>query len=596
MVYGQKDYYLFAEVDSPQRGSSQVKESNENNNLSRQFVSIDSKNRLPDLTIEFKDVEIPSVFPDPQGTIELIVKNQGTKAIVSKDVPISLFASTDKILDPTTNQPAPNPVFGKPSYDELLGTFTTSLSLKPGESKTLTIDLQKYGLRAPSVVAPGAYYLFAEVDSPQGGGSRVRESNENNNLSSSEFVSASGSNEVVVWNATFLNAIKTIATRPITNGPFVARNAAILHTAIYDAVNALDRSHNPYYVNIDAKDQRLVNASPEAAVAGAAHRVLVSLYPQETKAFDEQFRRSLAAIPNGEAENKGVALGEFVADQILALRANDGSANADVPYIPGTEPGSWRPTPSNFIPALLPNWGKVKPFAIPSGSAFRPPGPPEFGSPQYAAELEEVRQLGAKNNTEVTTVTRTPDQTEIAAFWSYDTLNSFGPPGQLLQIAEIESVRRGNTLVEDARLFGRLGVALADAGIATWDAKYTFNQLRPVTAIRQEAEADFVPGAVGDSQWEPLIETPPFGDYPSGHAVGTAATTILADFFGQNHSFTIPSAELGGVARSYSSFAQAADELGLSRIYAGLHVRSSFEAGQALGIEVGNYVLENVLL
>lgn len=548
---------------------------------------------LADLTIEFEEVHLPSIFPDPQGSLRLIVKNQGNAEVKDKDVPISLFASTDPILDPTTNQQAPNPVFGQPSYDELLGTFTRTLNLKPGESQTLNIDLQSYGVRTPSVVAPGAFYLFAEVDSPQSGSPQVQESNEDNNLNH-QFVSTSGSNEVVIWNATLLNAVKTIATRPITNGPFVSRNAAILHTAIYDAVNALDRSHNPYFVNIDADDSRLVNASTEAAVAGAAHRVLVNLYPQQTQAFDDQLSRSLAAVPDGEAEDKGVVLGQFVADQILAVRSNDGSATADVPYTPGTEPGDWRPTPPNFVPALLPEWGNVTPFAIPTGSVFRPAGPPEFGSPQYAAELEEVRLLGGKNNTEVTTVIRTPDQTEIATFWSYDTLDSFGPPAQLLQIAE--SVRRGNTLVEDARLFARVSIALADAGIATWDAKYTFNQLRPVTAIRQEAEADFVPGAVGDAQWEPLIETPPFGDYTSGHAVGSAATTVLADFFGQDYSFSIPSAELGGVARSFGSFSQAAEELGLSRIYAGLHVRSSFEAGLVLGLEVGNYVVENLLL
>ena len=552
----------------------------------------------PDLDIQFSSVKVPTVFPDELGRVGVVVTNQGEKRLQGP-LKINLYGSTDSV----PNLPAsPNPVLGNPSNDELLGTLERqTVNLKPGQSKTFTLDFTTPEFRTASVVSPGAYYLFASVDP----GNTVTESNEDNNLAT-EFVSADGSDVVLDWNATLLNAIQAVATRPISEPPFAARNSAIVHAAIYDAVNAIDRSHSPYFVNIDASDPLIANASPDAAAVEAAYQTLVTLYPTEKDAFDLQRSKSLAEIPDGEFEDNGVALGKFVADQILELRSDDGAAGADnVPYTPGTDPGDWRPTPTrnpltNEADALLPGWGEVTPFAIPSVEAILPAGvdgPPAIDSAEYAADLEEVRMKGGLKDTAVTKITRTEDETEIAKFWSYDRKDSFRPQGQWNELTQEVALEQGNTLAENARLFARLNIAEADALIAAWDLKYTYEQWRPITAINQAAGTPFNPGVVGDPNWEPLLDTPPFPDYISGHAtLGAAAAAVLTDSFGENYSFDIPSQDLGGVARSYNSFMEAAEENALSRLYGGVHVRSSSEDGLAVGSSVGNYVVQNILV
>lgn len=257
--------------------------------------------------------------------------------------------------------------------------------------------------------------------------------------------------------------------------------------------------------------------------------------------------------------------------------------------------GDWRPTPPAFLPPLLPGWGRVTPFAIPSGSTFRPKGQPEFGNAEYARQLEEVRLLGALQNTTVTKITRTPEQTQIAIFWAYDRPDTFRPPGQWNEIAQKVALEQGTTLEANARLFALLNIAQADAGIAAWDAKYTYDQLRPITAIRQ-ADSDPNQSTVGDPNWDSLLPTPPFPDYISGHSTfASVSGKILSNFFGDNINFTATSQELNGVTRSYNSFTQAADEDGISRIYGGVHVRSANEDGLATGRSVADYVFNNFL-
>jgi hypothetical protein len=536
---------------------------------------------MQDLAIQLYVIETPTMFPEEKGKVKIVVTNQGTKKIKGP-LDISLYASTNSVLDLPAST---NPVFGNPSNDELLGTLERkNVNLKPGESKTFNLNFADPEIRTASVVAPGAYYLFAEVDS----GKTIAESNETNNLAS-QFISADGSDAVIVWNATLLNALQN--AQPGGGGPLTARNLAIVHAAIYDSVNAIDRSHKPYLVNIDASDSRIVGASPDAAAVEAAYQTLVALYPTEKTTFDEQRTRSLAEIPDGAAENAGVALGKYVADQIVSLRSTDGANEAQRPYTPGTDPGDWQPTPPDFAPALLPGWGEVTPFAIPSVSEFRPDGPPAFGSAEYAAELNEVKVLGSKNST-----VRTAEQTEIAQFWSYGRPDTFRTPGQWNEIAEEVALQQGNTLAENARLFALLNIAQADAGIVAWDAKYTYEQLRPITAIRQ-ADNDGNPTTIGDPNWEPLLVTPRHPDYISGHSTFSgAAGQILASFFGDNTSFSVTSQDLGGVSRSYNSFTEAADENGMSRIYGGIHTRSANEDGLATGRAVANYVAQNFLV
>ena len=306
---------------------------------------------------------------------------------------------------------------------------------------------------------------------------------------------------------------------------------AITQAAVYDSVNALDRTHEVYLVDALAHPQ----ASREAAVAAAAHRALVAFYPAQAAVLDAKLMASLATIPDGKAEDDGVALGRSVADQILALRQNDGSGVVLPPYLGGTAPGQWRPTPPANAPGREPHWPDVTPFAMTSGDQFRPAAPPALDSAEYTAAFNEVKELGS-----ATSATRTADQTAMAHFWN--NAAAPGSPGHLNLMAQIVAEQQGNTLEENARLFAALNIAIADAVISCWDAKYEYSFWRPVTGIR-EAANDGNPDTAADAAWTPLISTPAHPSYTSGHSsVSGAAAAVLADFFGtDNISFTLPS-------------------------------------------------------
>ena len=532
----------------------------------------------PDLAINFGEITVPTIFPNEQGKVKVVVTNQGLEQF-DGPLDINLYASANPVLN-TLNLPLE-------ATDELLGTRKLqNVSLKLGESKTFTLDFANSNFRTASVVAPGSYYLLAQVEPSKS----IDEINKTNNLASTH-ISTKGSDAVIDWNATLLNAIQASGQGglPGTAPPLAARNQAIVHAAIYDAVNALNKSHSSYLLDVDLSGAG--DASPEAAAVGAAYEALIKLYPTQKTTFDAQRDRSLAEIADGDAKGVGFALGVSVADQILELRSTDGADKAQRAYTLGTEPGHWEPTPPNYTPALLPGWGEVTPFGIPSSSEFLPDGPPEFGSKEYAEQLNEVKAIGGKNST-----VRTAEQTQIAQFWAYDRPDTFRPPGQWNKIAEEVALKQGNTLEENARLFALLNIAEADAGITAWDAKYTYDQLRPITAIRN-ADNDGNPDTTGAPNWEPLLTTPPFPDYVSGHSTfGGAAGQILARFFGDNTNFSVTSQELPGVSRSYGSFTQAADEDGISRIYGGIHTRSANEDGLATGRNVANYVFDHLLV
>ena len=249
--------------------------------------------------------------------------------------------------------------------------------------------------------------------------------------------------------------------------------------------------------------------------------------------------------------------------------------------------------------ALLPEWDRVDPFAPATEDIVLPPGQPAFGSPDYSDQLEEVRRFGGLVDTDVTPVERTEDQTEIAQFWAYDRPDTFRPPGQWNEIAQEVALDEGNSLEENALLFAQLNVAMADASIVTWDAKYAFEQLRPVTAIRN-ADDDNNSNTIQDTEWEPLLDTPNFPDYISGHsAFGGAAAGVLEDFFGEEVNFEVPSQELPGVTREYtslgssSSFEIAARENADSRLFGGVHVEVSNADGVEIGLDVANAILND---
>jgi hypothetical protein len=378
---------------------------------------------------------------------------------------------------------------------------------------------------------------------------------------------------VTDWNNAALDAIRAGNTAP----PIASRGLAILHVSIYDAVNGITRTHEEYLIPSGVPR----SASEEAAASAAAHKALVNLFPANVSSFDTLYAAILATIPNSPHKTAGIVWGEFVASQILAARANDGSA-ATVQPPGGSGPGVWIPTPPGFLPYLLPQWGFVVPFGMNSSSQFRPPGPPSLDSQQYAADYEEIKQLGAAVGS-----TRTADQSEIALFWA-DGGGTETPPGHWNSIAQIIGAARGTTLEENARLFALLNIAMADAAICAWDAKYTYNFWRPVTAI-----------AFAEPQlnWMSFIVTPPFPDYTSGHSTfSAAAATVLPLFFGtEDLPFTTGSDFLPGVFRSFSTCEDAAAEAALSRIYGGIHFRTASEDGLQAGASIGEWTFVHYL-
>jgi membrane-associated phospholipid phosphatase len=386
---------------------------------------------------------------------------------------------------------------------------------------------------------------------------------------------------VIDWNSAALNAIRAGRTPP----PIASRSLAVLHVAIYDAINGIDRRYEPYLVQSTVAS----SASEEAAASVAAHRVLVALFPANAPSFDDLQATILAAVPSGPLKSAGIAWGEFVADEILAHRANDGSTAA-IPPPTGNGPGAWQPTPPGFAPYSLPQWAFVTPFAMTNSAQFRPPGPPALASEKYAADYNEVKTMGAAVGS-----ARSSEQDLIALFWA-DGAGTETPPGHWNSIAQVVAAARGNTLPETARLFALLNIAMADAAICAWDAKYTYNFWRPVTAIRN-GDVDRNSATIADPAWSSLIVTPPFPDYISGHSTfSSAASTVLSRFYGtDNIAFTAGSDFLPGVTRSFTSFSAAAGEAAISRLYGGIHFRSAVEDGLVAGIHIGEFTFAHYL-
>ena len=385
---------------------------------------------------------------------------------------------------------------------------------------------------------------------------------------------------------THWNEIATrITTPPVTNlaSPYQSRIYAMTHAAIHDALNAIDCRYSPYALS----GQRDPAASPEAAVAAAAYRVLVHEIPAQQATLDAEYQAALSSILDGEAKSRGVVIGEAAAAAIIVLRSDDGSTD-QVPYTPGTEPGDWQRTPPEFLPALAPGWGYVIPFALRTGSQFRPAPSAYFNltSGAYSRDYDEVKSIGQAGST-----TRTDEQSEIARFW-YES----SPPGWNHIVRNVVAVQ-GLDLWSNARLFGLVNLALADGYISSFEAKYTYNFWRPVTAIRA-GDTDGNPRTIADPDWTPFLVTPRMPDNSSGHSVaGAAVAEVLTRFFGNdNIHFTNTSGPpFPGITRSFSSFSQAAQENADSRVYAGIHFRSATRDGLRQGAKIGRYVSNHFL-
>jgi len=389
-------------------------------------------------------------------------------------------------------------------------------------------------------------------------------------------------NVVVQWNRILLVIVRTPGAQPATIHP--TRSFAIMHAAVYDAVNAIDRTHKPYLVRLTGIPH---SASQDAAAAAAAHDVLASLYPNFQAMLDAQLQQSLAPFPEGADKSQGVSVGQAVAAQILALRKNDGSDAQQIPYIFGNAPGDYQSTPPNFPKQpQFTHWSRVTPFALERANQFRPGPPPALASDTYSDAFNEVKLLGIANGT-----ASTPDEALTGRFWNGAIQNYWN------EITQTAALAHHLTTAQNSRLFALLNLTFADEVIAFYDAKYTYNFWRPVTAIRAAATDDN-PDTAADPSWLPEVgNTTPDPAYPGAHAVISAGgASVLISFFNRDRfDFAVTSEVMPGVERSFTRLSGAEEEATLSRIFAGVHFRTDLTTGQRLGREVADFVLENFL-
>jgi hypothetical protein len=380
---------------------------------------------------------------------------------------------------------------------------------------------------------------------------------------------------VTDWNA-------IMETTVLTTDPAARiRTAAIVQVAVFEAVNSIVGDYEPYRNRIEGAS----GASPDAAAIAAAHAVLVKLHAEQAPQLDAAREESLAAITEGPGKADGVAVGIAAAETILALRARDGF-DVQVPYTPGTEPGDYQPTPPDFTPAFMPGLGQVDTFSIRNGRKFRSAPAPAVRSKKYARDYDEVKRLGEAHSTE-----RSEDRTRVARFYEVTE-----PNGVYYPAARQVSAAQGKTLSENARIFALLAMSIWDSAVACFETKYHFNVWRPVTAIRA-GQTDGNDRTEPDPKWQPLVFTPPFPAYPSGHAsFGGAARTILEREFGvDGHAITLTNEAAPGIVLRYTTFKQITDDIDDARIYGGVHYRFDQEAGALLGKRVGDHILRHEL-
>lgn len=430
---------------------------------------------------------------------------------------------------------------------------------------------------------------------------------------------------VVDWNGTLRAVIQSEGTQPNNhaNPGWATRAIAMTNGAIYDAFQAVNRTHTPFLVDTQAA----AGTSLDAAVHQAAYEILLDCYATEQTLLDAAYNSRMGSVAEGAAKTNGISLGHSIAQAYLANRLGDGSSGS-VPYTPGTNPGEWRPDPYNpGQQAWGPGWGTVSTFAIPNTAGFIStlPAVPALSSQEYADAFDMVKQYGALNS-----AFRTQDQTEMGLFWAYDRATMGPPPVLFVRNLEEIATQAGNTAEENARLFAMTSLAMADAAITAWDAKFTYNFWRPVTAI-QEADFDGNAATLADANWKPLGApgnnpgsdlddfTPPFPAWTSGHAtMGGALYKSLELFYGTNQFdeidgilgnnavYQLTSEEAGsGTTRSFTTFTQVGPlgigmenspegENGMSRIYLGIHWIFDQQDGITLGNDIAAYVHSNM--
>jgi hypothetical protein len=402
-------------------------------------------------------------------------------------------------------------------------------------------------------------------------------------LATALMTNARAEDPIAAWNQISENAVKE-GKHPL---PVTSVEFAMVQLAIYDAVESIDGRYEPYYTRVPG-----ATGSLSAAAAKAGHDTLVGLFPAQSMALDAAYADFLAM--NGvDPLDPGTGVGAQAAANILALRANDGRFPLNPPpFLGSTAIGQWRPTPSllsgpppTLQPGLTPWLASVRPFTMHSGSQFRVGPPPDLTSQLWAHDYNETKTVGA-----LTSATRTAEQAEIGYFWA--------DSGPLLWQNALRYI--SGTYLHDtgdsARMFALADAALADAQIACWDSKYFYNIWRPITAIRLGGQ-DGNPATVVDPDWQPLINTPNFPEYPSGHAdVSGAVSHMLRLFFGSDE-LTFQMTTTNPLAlqktRTFTRFSQAEQEVINARVYVGIHYRNSDTTARAQGRRVSNWVFKH---
>jgi len=413
------------------------------------------------------------------------------------------------------------------------------------------------------------------------------------------FAETAKANEVTDWYEIMLRASLVGGATPLA----MTRNSAIVQASVFDAVNGIERRYPPIHVPATGP----AGASQRAAAVQAAYVALVKLYPTQLTTFDARRTISLTSISASESSVSvaaGIAWGDSVANQIWDWRLTDGIGTTTPAWTGNTAIGQWRPTPNSPYAgtsangAGYPQFVFMVPWVMASPSSFRPGPPPALGSALYARDFNEVKSKGSFSSS-----TRTTDETSAAYFWNSATA-SYLWGNVAISLMEVGRDKDGegdhngksqrpSSVLENARLLGQLSVAMADAAIGCWDAKYTYNYWRPITAIRETGD-DGNAATTSDPAWSPLFATPAHPEYPSGHScVSGAASTILANEFGDKTRFNMDSDVLPGVTRSFRSFSEALEDVKDARIFAGIHFRTATDVGTSIGASAGRAVLQN---
>ncbi len=387
---------------------------------------------------------------------------------------------------------------------------------------------------------------------------------------------ASQADAVLDWNRIALEQV--VASRWLP--PPASRAMAMVHVAVFDAVNAVsavDRRYAPYAYFGTARP----GASPEAAVASAARGVLTQLFPGRRGEIDAAYAGALATVPEGAAREAGIAVGEEAAAACIGRRSGDG---AELPesYRPRTVPGV-------YVPTTLPvssGWSRVTPWLLERGDQLRPAPPPELHSELWSRDLAEVRELGRRES-----ATRSAAQTESARFWTI-----IGPPAWNPVVRSLAASRKAD-LLDNARLFALVSMAAADAFVAVFDAKYAYEFWRPITALRN-GDLDGNEATVRDPSWEPLVETPLHPEYPCAHCItaGAVAEVLEAEFGkGEVAPIEITSTTAPGVVHRWTRIADYVSEVDAARVWGGIHYRNSTEVGEAMGRRIGAMAVAQLL-